>query len=179
MVSDLIVEKRAESVADVGCGDHAIGRAVLDRLEQGGYSVGYTGYDLVANLIRHHNEHYASPTVRFVRLNIVEKRLPNTDFTMVREVFQHLRNAEVRSALEHIACSCRWAVVTESHYDGDDFVPNLDLPSEGTLTRSIVRSGIDLTEPPFGLRGELILEAPGKHCVLKTLLIDFDRQVAE
>lgn len=171
-VSDLIIEKGVRSIADVGCGDFAIGRAILDRLEARDHSVQYAGYDLVANLIQHNTELHASPARRFVKLNIVDESLPKTELTMVREVFQHLSNAEVAKALEHISGNSRWLVVTEAHYVGSDFVPNLDLPSKGTRTRSIIRSGIDLREPPFNLRAESLLEAPGKDSVLVTLLIE-------
>lgn len=42
VLSDLIIEKGVRSIADVGCGDFAIGRAILDRLEARGHSVQYT-----------------------------------------------------------------------------------------------------------------------------------------
>lgn len=172
VLSDLIIDKGVRSIADVGCGDFAIGRAILDRLEAQGHSVQYTGYDLVADLIGHNAEHHASPSRRFVKLDIVDASLPKTELTMVREVFQHLSNADVAKALENIAGNTRWLVVTEAHYEGADFIPNLDLPSKGTRTRSILRSGIDLREPPFNLQAESLLEARGKDSILMTLLIE-------
>jgi hypothetical protein len=70
------------------------------------------------------------------------------DCVILRQVLQHLSNAEIQSILNKIKFF-KWLVLTE-HIPIGDFVANLDIIS-GQGTRLKKQSGIDITKEPFNL----------------------------
>lgn len=129
---------------DLGCGDFNVGARIRP------YCGRYIACDVVDPLIRHNRERYASLGVTFRRLDAARDPLPPAEVYFVRQVFQHLSNAEISSALARIRTACRLLVVTEHLPPGTDFVANRDKPS-GPGIRTDFSSGVVLTEPPFSL----------------------------
>src|SRR5690606_6276338 len=86
-------------VVDLGCGDFSIGR----RLLAGAGNITYIGCDIVPELIQAHSAHVNDPRARFQELDIVGNDLPEGDVCLVREVLQHLSNADVSRVLKKLA----------------------------------------------------------------------------
>jgi SAM-dependent methyltransferase len=142
---------------DLGCGDFRVGsrlRALASR---------YTGVDIVEPLIRHNQAAYADATTEFVHLNIAEDELPDGDVCFVRQVFQHLSNHQIASALEKLR-KFQWVFITE-HYPTDNAEIRLNLDKiHGGDIRLYENSGVYLSEAPFSLPAhalKLVLEVPG------------------
>jgi hypothetical protein len=120
--------------------------------------VDYTGVDVVPALIQHHSAQYGSERVRFRQLDIVNEPLPEGDLCLIRQVMQHLSNAQIAKILPRLA-RYPHVLVTE-HYPapGTRTVPNLD-KTHGHDTRIEDDSAVFLDQPPFSARvGETILE---------------------
>ena len=144
-------------IVDLGCGDFAVGRQLA---AQCGH---YLGIDIVKSLIAYNTKMFATSKISFRHANIVEDELPEGDICFVRQVLQHLSNAEVLAVLPKLL-KYRWCFVTEHQPSPDRLVhPNMDKPHGGDI-RVTRGSGIFLEQPPFGVVAEnyrLLLEVPG------------------
>jgi SAM-dependent methyltransferase len=136
-----IRERGFRSVADLGCGDFYVGNRIAEET-----GIEYVGVDIVPEVIEHHRRKFARKGIGFECLDIVKDRLPEADFCLIRQVFQHLSNVEIASALakvedypfalvsEHVPRKPRWFNRDQSH---------------GPQVRSTYDSGVYLDRPPF------------------------------
>ena len=134
---------RRPDIADIGCGDFHVGARLRPACAR------YVACDVVPALIAHHQASGRHPDVEFRQLDIARTPPPEVDVICVRQVFQHLGNADIAAALGHIRGRARWLAVSE-HVPQGDFVPNRRKPP-GPVTRFDERSGVDLAAAPFAL----------------------------
>jgi hypothetical protein len=152
-----LLNARELRAVDLGCGDFRIGRQLA--LACGSY----VGVDIVKSLIEHHKAAYGSDRVSFEHVNIIEDNLPPGNICFVRQVFQHLSNAQILAVLPKLN-QYRWCFITEHHPSAGWLrEPNLDKP-HGRDIRVTAGSGVFLDEPPFNIakdRYRLLFEVPG------------------
>lgn len=127
-------------VCDLGCGDFNVGNQLTK------YTSKYIAVDIVPDLIAHNKKKFKKENLEFYCLDIATDDLPMADCAIVRQVLQHLSNAEVKRVVSKLA-DYKYVVLTE-HVPEGDFVPNVDIIS-GQGTRLKKQSGIDLLAPPF------------------------------
>ena len=165
-VNHFVKEQGLHHIVDLGCGDFRVGRLLHTSSE-----VRYTGVDVVADVVRHHQEHFQNEYVEFRCANIVEDELPNGDLCLIRQVLQHLSNNEISIVLN--ACSrYRYVLITEDVYGGANVHPNLDKPA-GWDTRIHERSGVYLDQPPFNLQVRTVMELPAPDMeIVRTMLLE-------
>jgi len=171
-VGQFLTEKGVTSVVDVGCGNFTVG-ALLQR-----DGLGYVGIDLVDELVSHNQRHYGSPYTRFLCLDAVTVPLPEAEVALVRQVMQHLSNAEIMSMLANLR-RYRYVIVTEHHPAPDKASHvNRDKP-HGPDTRVLDGSAVKLDCPPFEanvvgtlleVQPETCLVSPGE--CLRTVVIE-------
>ena len=152
------------NAVDLGCGDFNIGRQIRDMF------VGYTGCDIVADLVTDNRRRYADLDVDFRVIDIVADPLPPGDVVFVRQVLQHLSNDDIRAVLAKIG-TYEYAIVTDHLPRIESFKSNVDKPS-GAHTRVNFGSGIVLTEPPFALMPlsqQVLCEVPDTDGVKRTI----------
>lgn len=130
-------------VCDLGCGDFNVGKALVQYAQQ------YVGVDIVGNLIEHHKNKFKEDNLEFYCLDIAVDNLPFGDCALVRQVLQHLSNAEVQQVL-HKLTDFKYVILTEHVLEGD-FVPNRDIIS-GQGIRLKKQSGLNLLAPPFNFQ---------------------------
>jgi hypothetical protein len=151
---------RAETLTavDLGCGDFSIGRQLAAACRR------YVGVDIVRPLIEHNRATFGSERIAFHHANIIEDEIPAGDICFVRQVLQHLSNAQIRAVLPKLA-RYRWCFITEHHPSpGRLRRANLDKP-QGADIRVYRGSGVFLELPPFNVpkeRYRLLLEVPGQ-----------------
>ena len=158
----IITNNGIRNIVDLGCGDFWIMRHVLGALSQNNYNFFYTGIDVVANLIKHNAEHFRHPNIRFIcrDVTIDNEPLPDGDILIVRQVLQHLRNADIKKILGKSG-NFKFLFITESIYDGVDAVHNIDMQSSGGI-RLYSKSGIYLERSPFSYKNIVhLLKVPG------------------
>jgi hypothetical protein len=157
------IPRRLDAV-DLGCGDFNVGRQLRNAFG------GYTGCDVVPGLIADNRRRYADLDVRFEVVNIASDPLPPGDVVLVRQVLQHLSNADIGAALAKLG-AYQYAIVTEHLPARQGFKANVDKPS-GAQIRIYFDSGIVLTEPPFSLKplSETVLcELPQLNGMIRTI----------
>nr|WP_299072939.1 class I SAM-dependent methyltransferase [uncultured Allomuricauda sp.] len=132
-------------VCDLGCGDFNVGKNLVP------YSKRYMGIDIVDDLIERNKKLFVSEKLEFHCLNIVTDNLPKGDCILVRQVFQHLSNEEIKKVVKKIQ-TFKHIIVTE-HIPKGEFVANAE-KSTGAGIRLSNNSGVVLTEPPFNMNPE-------------------------
>lgn len=143
-VCQFIRDHRIEVVVDLGCGDFRVGEPIAAVAQR------YVGVDVVPELIAFLQHKYGSERIEFRCCDITEAELPSADCAFVRQVFQHLSNAEIAAVIPKLR-AYRYCLITE-HYPPitDSFVPNRDKP-HGPDMRLRDDSAVVLTAPPFSV----------------------------
>ncbi len=106
----------------IGCGDFNVGRQIFDVFSN------YSACDIVAKLIDENRKRYVDLPVNFEVMDITVDPLPQGDIVLVRQVLQHLSNADIAAALPKIAAS-KYAIITEHLPATPSFKPNLNQAS--------------------------------------------------
>ena len=109
----------------------------------------------------------------FLCLNIIEENFPDGDIVLLRQVLQHLSNAQISKVVQKCYKYEKW-VVTEHLPLGGKFHPNVDI-SAGPGIRLSINSGIVLTEPPFNVHNyktRVLCEHEEHGGVIRTILFE-------
>ena len=130
-------------VCDLGCGDFNVGKALVKHTKQ------YVGVDIVPDLITRNVEKFKEQNLEFHCLDIAVDDLPIGDCALVRQVLQHLSNAEIQQTLSKLT-AFKYVIITE-HIPEGHFTPNEDILS-GQGTRLKKQSGVNLLAPPFNFK---------------------------
>jgi hypothetical protein len=144
-----ITAQKPITVVDLGCGDFEIGRRLLANVPD----LHYLGCDIVPELIAHHAKQTRDIRARFETLDIVADPLPVGDVYLLRQVLQHLSNADIRRVLEKLPKSSR-VFVTEGYPTIQEGPINPD-KSAGYDVRFDWRTGrgrgVELDKAPYDL----------------------------
>ncbi len=153
-------------VCDLGCGDFNIGKELVK------YCKKHVAVDIVPELIGHNKKEYNVGNSEFHVLDIAIDELPSGDVAILRQVLQHLSNAEIKRVVEKLY-DFKYVFLTE-HLPEGDFEPNKDIIS-GQGIRLKKQSGVKLSVAPFNFKAKeekniLTVPAPGFKGVLVTTL---------
>lgn len=164
-VIDFIRDHRVRSIVDLGCGDFAVGKRIVESS-----GILYTGVDVVPELIEHHKQTIKHPNVNFQCADITWEPVPKADLCLIRQVFQHLSNHEIEKVLSNLP-RLSWILISED-------VPvrpklfNRD-KLHGPDVRSYYGSGVYVELPPFCRKVVRRWEIPLAYdSVLRTVLLD-------
>lgn len=131
------------SVLDLGCGDFNIGKHFVS------FTKKYIAIDIVDRLIERNQEKFQSENLQFHSLDISTDKLPKADCIILRQVLQHLSNAEIAAILKKLS-SYKYIILTE-HLPLGDFIPNKDKVTNLGI-RLKQQSGIDIFASPFNFK---------------------------
>jgi len=144
-VTGFIADNAIRSVVDLGCGDFRVGGLVAS------FGVSYTGVDVVQPLIDDNNRRFGSDTVRFQCCDIATDNLPDGDLCLIREVFQHISNAQIGAALARLK-HYKYVLFTDVQpEDPSGYRINRD-KVHGDSSRLVHKSFLRLDQPPFNLK---------------------------
>jgi SAM-dependent methyltransferase len=146
----LIRKEGVKYIVDLGCGDFEVARRILSP------GLSYIGCDIVPGLVARNTARFATEHIEFRNLDIVTDPLPEGDFCIIRQVFQHLSNGDIATVLRKTR-QYPLLVVTDEQVVGDNSDTNIDInPYHGT--RRLFGQGLRLELGPFFERVELLLE---------------------
>ena len=143
LVSFLTSFKKPLVVCDLGCGDFNVGKELVKYTEK------YIAIDIVPELIEHNKEKFKEKNLEFQCLDIAVDELPFGNCAILRQVLQHVSNAEIQRILDKLT-DFKYVILTE-HVPEGDFIPNKEIIS-GQGTRLKKQSGINLFETPFNFK---------------------------
>ena len=169
-MSALLAEQRVTTgrpitIIDLGCGDFQIGKALVSRMPD----MIYIGCDIVPELVVHNQATYGDDRVSFRRIDIVADPLPKGDVCLVRQVLQHLSNADIARFLTSLDYPCVY--VTEGQPETQSGPVNPDKTAGADVRfdwhRGIGR-GLELDRPPFNLNVKEVFRAaiPGHEIIV-------------
>jgi SAM-dependent methyltransferase len=151
-------EHNIRSVTDVGCGDWTFSKAI------DWTGIQYTGYDVVKSIIDKDISRYGKNNIHFVHCNAINMDLPPTDLLICKDVLQHLPNEEISLFLKQLP-KFKYALIT----NGVDFSTNSRTNIQ--IVRGCYRP-LDLTKPPFSIKGEKILAYQSGNFLMQVLLCE-------
>jgi SAM-dependent methyltransferase len=157
------------SMVDIGCGDFQVSARILAACPR---PIAYTGCDIARTVIAENTARHARAGVTFVVCNAIDTDPPAGDIVFVRQVLQHLSNADIAAVLGRLQRCYKAAIITEAQ-PVTLRAPNLDIVS-GNETRLPLGSGVYIDQPPHNLSvAEHLDTATTKQEVLRTSLIWF------
>ena len=139
--------KNKPVIVDIGCGDFNIGKNFLTMAKK------YVGCDVVPSLIDFNKKTHRHKNLSFIHLDAVRDELPKGEVVIIRQVLQHLSNAQVQSVLKKIILNYDYLILTEHLPKKENFVANVDIPV-GHLIRANVNSGLDIEKPPLNFKAK-------------------------
>jgi len=143
LTSFLSTFKEPLRVCDLGCGDFNVGKELVK------YTKNYVAVDIVTDLIARNKEKFKDDYLEFYTLDIAKADLPPGDCALLRQVLQHLSNAEVNCVVKKLA-DFKYVILTE-HIPEGDFTPNKGIIS-GQGIRLKKQSGLNVLVPPFNFK---------------------------
>lgn len=146
------------SVVDAGCGDWQFSRLMDWK------GVSYIGYDVVGHLISRNNEQFAAPNISFVHANFLATDLPSADLFLCKDVFQHLTNQDIIDFIPQLK-KFKYCLITNE-------VDAWSLTSDNNDTQVGEFHRLDLSKPPFNLKGYAVLNYRVWNEVHQVFLID-------
>ena len=166
----LLTNNNIRNIVDLGCGDFWIMRHVLGTLSKTGYNFFYTGIDVVEDLINYNAARFRHPNIKFLCMDAAEEPLPDGDILIVRQVLQHLNNADIKKILSKTS-KFKFLFITEHIYDAPDAIYNIDKQTNESI-RLNYRSGIYLEHAPFNLKNVIhLLKIPQMGGTIRSSLI--------
>jgi SAM-dependent methyltransferase len=167
-VTKFIRDHQVESIVDLGCGDFAIGKQIVEAS-----GVRYTGIDVVPELIEHHKSTLHDTRVSFRCADITDDLLPAADLCLVRQVLQHLSNDEIMKVLANLRNFSR--ILISEDVPGHPKSFNRNKP-HGPDVRAYYGSGVYVERPPFSCTVREIWELPlTDNSILRTALLEPNR----
>ena len=143
LTSFLTSFKNPLTVCDLGCGDFNVGKELVKHTKK------YVAIDIVKDLIEYNKEKFKEENLEFYCLDIAVDDLPSGDCALLRQVLQHLSNAEVQRIVNKLS-DFKFVIITE-HVPEGDFVPNKEIIS-GQGIRLKKQSGLNLFAAPFNFK---------------------------
>ena len=152
MLNQFFKEKNINSVFEIGCGDFSIMKQVLAQR-----NVSYLGADIVADLVAHLQTTFGNEQTQFIHFDaITSKSYPNADLCIIRQVLQHLSNAQIQQILQKTK-QYKYVIVTE-HVPVNPQLINDDKNVNGYIRlQNSQISGVFLDAQPFSLNCKTIL----------------------
>lgn len=130
---------------DLGCGDFHVGKRVFP------YFGKYIAADIVPILIENHRKNHVAPNLEFHCIDGIDEDLPQADVVFIRQVLQHLSNAQILKILPKLG-QFKHVIISEHVPSAARLkVKNLDKVHGGGI-RLAQGSGIYLQDPPFNLK---------------------------
>jgi len=171
-ILDFLLEKRPSIIVDLGCGDFNIGKYFTAYVNQ------YIACDVSKVILeRNRNKFSSLSNVDFRFLDLSKNDLPEGDVCFVRQVLQHLSNADILNFVNklNLSKSYKYLIVSEHLPKGKNFEVNLDKKS-GDSIRLNNGSGVILHKPPFNLnftKISNILEVSQFGGTIRTFIYEF------
>lgn len=172
LLTRLIVDNELHYIVEIGCGDFHVMQQVLSKVAAQGTFFDYTGFDVVRALIKYNQETFGAEHIHFQSGDASAPgiELPEGDLCIIRQVLQHLKNADIMRILAKTK-KYRYLLVTEGIYEGPGVRYNLDKIA-GAHIRLYEFSGVYLERPPYSMQNMVhLLRVPEDGGMIRTSLV--------
>lgn len=151
------VQHNLRTVVDAGAGDFSVGSKLAPAFER------YLALDVSPHIIGVNRKRYVDQRWAHVTFDVADMTVmafPSADLVLIRQVMQHLTNAQIELALKNLeASSWRRVLITDEVFlPAGNESPNIDLPSHSVRTRANLGSGVFIDKPPFNRHANRVAE---------------------
>jgi hypothetical protein len=170
-VESLVAAHGLRSAVGVGCGDFNVGARLCALFER------YEALDVSRVIIERNRRRFGHlRNVRFSVVDATREPLPRADLVMVRQVLQHLSNAQIEPVLRNAqTCGARLIVVAEHAIEPSAVTEyNVDLQTHSPGTRLAFRSCVRIDKPPLERPARCVRSIPADRPVLHGLAESLD-----
>ena len=139
-IINIIKKYQIKSILDAPCGDFNWVKNILDK------ELSYIGGDIVQEIIDNNIRKFKSNNIKFIKLDITDESLPDSDLMICRDCLIHLSFQSIKLFFENFRKSNinYLLLTTYKMKDTTKEIDNLDIP-DGEYRE------IDLSKPPFYL----------------------------
>jgi len=162
--------QRPLKIVDIGCGDFVIGAEIARHTPDT-----YIGCDIVPELVEHNQAVHSGDRVSFQLLDAVADPLPEADVYLVRQVLQHLSNADIQRIIEKLRDHPA-VYITEGQPRVTLGPINPDKPVNHEVRfdwRTGVGRGVELDQSPYDLKVDLISRVVGETEAINSYKINW------
>jgi len=150
-IQDFVKKNKIKTIVDAGCGDWTFSKEV----DWG--DAEYLGLDVVKSVIDEDIRKYSSDKIKFKQFDLLTEPLPPADLLICKDVLMHLTNGDIQNFLTKI-----------KNYKHCLFTHNIADVDQSNVNKEINRGWfreLDLTAPPFNLKGVKVLTYDTDHSV--------------
>jgi len=151
-ISEFMMKNHIRSVVDLGCGDFRVASRFVCHCDK------YIGIDCVEELVCYNNQAYGNDKIYFMCRDITKDELPQGELCLIRQVLQHLSNADIECVMNR-CLNYPYLIVTEHLLNELRQKPNMD-KVRGLHTRLFYGSGVYLDKEPFQYTVEKLFAIP-------------------
>jgi SAM-dependent methyltransferase len=157
VVERFIKSHGIRSIVDIGCGSWEPNATI----ELNGAD--YVGVD-VSDVVLAQARRNTPPGMKFINANVLTDPVPRADLLLMKDVLQHWSNADVLTFLPKIR-AFRYALITNGFVSGNENESvNVDIVTGDWRP-------IDLTRPPFNLKGHYLFSFNTTPMALEKVLL--------
>ncbi len=142
-LEDFLSSHQIKTIVDYGCGDWEFSQ--LLNL----HGIDYLGIDIVKSVVDYNEAKYGSSSVKFMHANGNEINLPEADLLICKDVLQHLPNSAIHAFITQLPKYKYCLIIND--------VDPISFTSSNPDTYASNLRFVDLTKPPFQVKGEKIL----------------------
>ena len=157
-LQSFLKNREIRNVVDLGCGDWRFSQYI----DWSG--IEYFGYDVVAYLVDRNQKSYGKPGINFLHIDGADTPLQEADLLVCKDVLQHLPNHEIKRILEQLP-KFKYCLITNDVDPMTLTANNEDIEVGGYRN-------VDLTQPPFNIKGLKVLNYRSQYVVKQVLLIE-------
>ncbi len=143
-LQEFLEENNIKTVVDLGCGDWAFSRYI------DWTGIQYLGIDVVKDVIDRNQMKFAKPNIVFKHGNFSNMSLPEADLFLCKDVLQHFSNDDIRNVIS-LFPKYQHCLIT-------NYIDHLFLLRNNHEIKPGEYHPIDLSLPPFKLKGEKVLD---------------------
>ncbi|MBI2743042.1 MAG: class I SAM-dependent methyltransferase [Chlamydiales bacterium] len=155
-LTNFIRSNDIHDVVDLGCGTWEFSRYI----DWSG--VNYVGVDVVEQVVQLNQKKFGAANIHFVQGDILAMSLPAGDLMICKDVLQHLQHADIQTFLKKIKQYKHCLLTNDLAISFTDSVDRTKSNRENEYRGR--NRPLDLTKPPFNIKGSKVLSYPiGDH----------------
>ena len=108
-LGNFIKDNQIKSLLDVACGDFIWMKNLLNENKD----LKYCGLEIVKDIVDDNNKKYSNSRIKFDCVDVINSELPNNyDLILVRDLFIHIKNDDIKNILKKIKSSnCKYYAI--------------------------------------------------------------------
>ena len=155
-LQNFLEEQSIKKVVDLGCGSWEFSRYI------DWTGIECVGIDVSRKMISINQDKFGSDRIQFLSGDILSVELPEADLMVCKDVLQHLQNEDISLFLSRIKKYKHCLITNDIAIDEKDDI-RIHQVNRENVQRGANRP-LDLTLPPFNIKGSKVLTYPiGNH----------------